>query len=138
MIDMKATVKTSAAHRNYATYSFIFIILSLLLLSGCSTTGGHSNLTSQVISVDKELKVHLYNSIEELREAYMYAGGDIGKVKRVKGFYSDLSNTIHCMKWDYYTCGHELFHVLQYKGDHTLIAEKGYEHFKGTDFAASE
>lgn len=133
---MKAMTQTAASQKSYWTHSFLFIILTLLFLSGCATTGIHSDLTSQVISVEKDLKVHLYTSIEEMRAAYMYAGGDPGKMKRVKGFYSDRNNTIHCMKWDYYTCGHELFHVLQYKGDHTLIAEKGYEHFEGTDFAS--
>jgi len=134
---MKAMTQTAEPQKNYWAYSFIFIILSLLLLSGCATTGAlHTELVPQEISVEKGLTVKLYTSIEELREAYMFAGGDLGKVKRVKGFYSDLNNTIHCMKWDHYTCGHELFHVLQYKGDHALVAEKGYEHFKGTDFAS--
>ena len=134
---MKAMTQTAEAQKSYWAYSFIFIILSLLLLSGCATTGAsHSGLVPQEITVEKDLKVKLYTSIEELREAYMFAGGDLGKVKRVKGFYSDQNNTIHCMKWDHYTCGHELFHVLQYKGDHALVAEKGYEHFKGTDFAS--
>jgi hypothetical protein len=134
---MKAMTKIAAAQKNYWTYSFIFIILSLLLLSGCASTGAsHSELMPQEISIEQDLKVKLYTSIEEMRAAYLYAGGDLGKMKRVKGFYSDLNNTIHCMKWDHYTCGHELFHVLQYKGDHALVAEKGYEHFKGTDFAS--
>jgi len=134
---MKAMTQTAAPQKSYRAHSFIFIILSLLLLSGCATTrASHSELVPQEITVEKGLTVKLYTSIEELREAYMFAGGDLGKVKRVKGFYSDQNNTIHCMKWDHYTCGHELFHVLQYKGDHALVAEKGYEHFKGTDFAS--
>jgi hypothetical protein len=131
---MKAATKTTGPLKRYRAHALVFIILSILLLSGCAAS--HSELVRQEITVEKGLRVKLYTSIEELREAYMYAGGDIGKVKRVKGFYSDMTNTIHCMKWDYYTCGHELFHVLQYKGDNTLIAEKGYEHFKGTDFAS--
>jgi len=134
---MQAITKAAASQKNYWAHSIIIIVLSLLPLSGCATIGTtHTELVPQEISVEKDLKVKLYTSIEELREAYMYTGGDLGKLKRVKGFYSDLNNTIHCMKWDYYTCGHELFHVLQYKGDHSLIAEKGYEHFKGTDFAS--
>lgn len=134
---MKATTQITGPLKSHRAHTFVFIVLSILLLSGCAATrASHSGLVQQEITVEKGLKVTLYTSIEELREAYMYAGGDIGKVKRVKGFYSDLTNTIHCMKWDYYTCGHELFHVLQYKGDHALIAEKGYEHFKGTDFAS--
>jgi hypothetical protein len=131
---MKATTQPTGSLKRYRAYIFVFIILSILLMSGCAAS--HSELVQQEITVEKGLRVKLYTSIEELREAYMYAGGDIGKVKRVKGFYSDLTSTIHCMKWDYYTCGHELFHVLQYKGDHALVAEKGYEHFKGTDFAS--
>jgi len=134
---MKAATLTADQRTSRHGYAFLFIILSLLIMSGCATTGtSDSQLVPQQISVDKDLNVKLYISIDELRSAYMYSGGDLAKVKRVKGFYSELTNTIHCMKWDYYTCGHELFHVLQYKGDHALVAEKGYEHFKGTDFAS--
>jgi hypothetical protein len=134
---MRSSAQTAGPLKRYWALALIFVVLSVLLLSGCATTGASkSDLIPQEITIEKGLKVKLYTSTEELREAYMYAGGDLGKVKRVKGFYSDLTNTIHCMKWDHYTCGHELFHVLQYKGDHALIAEKGYEHFKGTDFAS--
>lgn len=85
--------------------------------------------------MEKGLKVHLYDSINELRSAYMYHSGDAEKIKRVLGFYSENDNTIHCLKWDFYTCGHELFHALQYKGDAPLVVEEGYEHFKDHNYA---
>jgi hypothetical protein len=134
---MKRTARKALSFRINLSFSFIFIILSLLLLSGCASTGLlKSGYSPQTISVEETFSVKLYNSTNELRGAYMYSGGDPGKMRRVKGFYSEETNTIHCMKWDFYTCGHELFHVLQLKGDKTLIAEKGYEHFRGTDFAS--
>lgn len=108
-----------------------------LLLTGCATTGtSQATLTPQIITVKENLAVHLYNSLTELQAAYLYNGGDIAIAKRVKGFYSDRSNSMHCMKWDFYTCGHELFHALQYKGDATLFVEQGYEHFKEQNYAS--
>ena len=120
--------------------SKLFIICSLMfsLLSGCTTTNkpAHTNYAPQVITVKEKLTVHLYSSFDDIRAAYMYAGGDPVKMKRVKGFYSDRKNSLHCLKWDYYTCGHELFHALQYKGNDKLVAEKGYEHFKESNYTS--
>ncbi len=90
----------------------------------------------QVISISEEVTVHLYSSFKELRSAYLYRGGDISKFKRLKGFYSDKDNSIHCLKWDFYSCGHELFHALQYKGDTMLVVEKGYEHFNENNYTS--
>lgn len=116
---------------------FMLIAISMIAFTGCATTGtSQTQLTSQVITVKENLVVHLYNSLTELQAAYLYNGGDISIAKRVKGFYSDRNNSMHCMKWDFYTCGHELFHALQYKGDTTLFVEQGYEHFKEHNYAS--
>lgn len=84
----------------------------------------------ETIGIKTELTVHLYGSFSELHKAYMQRGGEERVMKRVKGFYSDRDNSIHCVKWDFYTCGHELFHALQYKGDRSLIVEKDFQHFR--------
>jgi hypothetical protein len=115
----------------------IFISIIFSLLSGCASISKQETVgIPQIITVEKELKVHLYDSVTLLRIAYMYNGGDTNKIKRVLGFYSEHDNTIHCLKWDFSTCGHELFHALQYKGDSPLIVEKGYEHFKEHNYAS--
>jgi len=119
------------------------IILSLLAiflsLTGCATMQAENrHAVPQVITVEKGLTVHTYNDFAEMRKAYMYRGGNPAIMNRVKGFYSDTDNSIHCLKWDFYTCGHELFHALQYKGDKTLFVEKGYEHFKGYNYTSQE
>ena len=31
---------------------------------------------------------------------------DPEKLGRVKGFYTKQDNSVHCLKWDFYTCGH--------------------------------
>jgi hypothetical protein len=115
----------------------ILISIIIIFMSGCASTSKQETVgIPQIITVEKELKVHLYDSVTSLRTAYMYNGGDADKIKRVLGFYSERDNTIHCLKWDFYTCGHELFHVLQYKGDSPLLVEKGYEHFKEHNYAS--
>jgi hypothetical protein len=134
---MKQETSVEFANKSRVLYITMFLLLAYLILTGCATTGpGHSLYKPQIITVEEKLTVHLYNSLDELRAAYLFSGGDISKGKRVKGFYSDRTNTLHCLKWDFYTCGHELFHALQYKGDKTLYVESGYEHFKGTSYAS--
>ncbi len=128
------------------TRLFVYILLVLFLLMGCSSVYTGRHLPSpgkshvygapRIISVSDKLTVHLYDSLSSLRAAYMYQGGDTGKIRKVVGFYSESNNTIHCLKWDYYSCGHELFHALQYKGDNALLVEKGYEHFKENNYTS--
>ena len=120
--------------------NLILTILAIsLVFTGCATMQSeNSHAIPQVITVEKGLTVHTYNDFEEMRKAYMYSGGNPSIMKYVKGFYSDRDNSIHCLKWDFYTCGHELFHALQYKGDKTLFVEKGYEHFKGLNYTSTE
>jgi hypothetical protein len=137
MINMELNRKHIKCHRNRLSKLVILSSLILALLSGCaSTKPAHTNYAPQVITVKEKLTVHLYSSLDDMRTAYMYAGGDPRKMKRVKGFYSDRKNSLHCLKWDYYTCGHELFHALQYKGNDKLVAEKGYEHFKERNYTS--
>jgi hypothetical protein len=68
----------------------------------------------------------------------MYQGGDAVKINNISGFYSESNNAIHCLKWDFYSCGHELFHALQFKGAPTLLVDKGYEHFDGSNYTLVE
>jgi hypothetical protein len=118
-------------------FLFIFILLSFLFLNGCASIGHSRSAGSpQTIGVSEKLDVHLYSSLKEMRSAYLYRGGDIVKFKRLKGFYSPEDNSIHCMKWDFYTCGHELYHALQYKGDTDLIVEQGHNHFKEHNYTS--
>ncbi len=124
------TLKLLRTKKPVSAALFITALL-LFFVNGCASINGELSAGSpQTIKVDEALSVQIYTSLKELRSAYLYRGGDVSKFKRLKGFYSKRDNTIHCLKWDYYTCGHELFHVLQYKGDTSLIVEKGYEHFK--------
>jgi len=114
-------------------------VICLLFVSGCATTHvAHTAGLPQVIDVKDNMTVHLYDSLTTLRAAYMYQGGDTGKINKVLGFYSETENSIHCLKWDFSTCGHELFHALQYKGSPTLTADKGYEHFEGHTYTSLE
>jgi hypothetical protein len=114
-------------------------VISLLFISGCATTQVANNAGApQAIDVKDNLTVHLYDSLTTLRAAYMYQGGNAGKINKVLGFYSETGNSIHCLKWDFNTCGHELFHALQFKGSPTLMVDKGYEHFDGSTYTAVE
>ena len=113
---------------------FLFFSLIIIILTGCASTGKTNANITEIMTVEKDLGVHLYNDIDKMRAAYMYQGGDIRKVNRLKGFYSEQSNAIHCMKWDFNTCGHELFHALQYKASPTLAAGEDHEHFKGRHY----
>lgn len=115
----------------------IFALLILFSSFGCATTEiSHHGFTPQTITIENKLTVKLYNSLTELRSAYMFSGGDPAKIRKVTGFYSDQNNSIHCLKWDFYTCGHELFHVLQYRGESTLLVEKGFEHFQEKNYTS--
>jgi hypothetical protein len=114
-------------------------VICLLFFSGCATTQIANNAGSpQVIDVKNDLTVHLYDSLTTLRAAYMYQGGNAGNINKVLGFYSETENAIHCLKWDFSTCGHELFHALQFKGSPTLLVDKGYEHFDGSTYTSVE
>ncbi len=114
-------------------------VICLLFISGCATTQvTHTSGLPQVIDVKDNLTVHLYDSLPTLRAAYMYQGGDAVKINKVLGFYSETENSIHCLKWDFDTCGHELFHALQFKGYPTLMVDKGYEHFDGSTYTSIE
>ena len=119
-----------------------FILLSaicLLFAAGCaSTEKPHVTGSPQLIDVKNNLRVRLYDSLSTLRAAYMFQRGDVDKINRVLGFYSDSDNTIHCLKWDFNTCGHELFHALQFKGSPTLLVDKGHEHFDRNNYTSIE
>jgi hypothetical protein len=113
--------------------------LCLLFITGCvSSRIAHTTDTPQIISVKNDLTVHLHESVTTLRAAYMYQGGDTAIINKILGFYSENENSIHCLKWDFNTCGHELFHALQFKGSPTLLVDKGYEHFNGSTYTSVE
>ncbi len=113
--------------------------ICILFFSGCATTQvTYLEVSPQVINVKDNLTVHLYDSLTTLRAAYMYQGGDAGNINKLLGFYSETENSIHCLKWDFTTCGHELFHALQFKGSPILVVDKGYEHFEGSNYTSVE
>jgi hypothetical protein len=126
-------------NKHIMTKLIMLSIISLLLFTGCATVET-SRVTGlpQVIDVKDNLTVHLYDSLDSLQAAYMYQGGDTHKIKKVLGFYSERDNAIHCLKWDFNTCGHELFHALHYKGSPSLVADEGYEHFDGASYTSVE
>ena len=80
------------------TFSVKFHVRTII----CATTQvAHTAGAPQVIDVKENLTVHLYDSLTTLRAAYMYQGGDAGKINEVLGFYSETGNSIHCLKWDF-------------------------------------
>lgn len=134
---MRIKSASHAKKTSSGSFLFIFILLLFLFLNGCASIGHTLSAGSpQTIGVSEKLNVHLYSSFKELRSAYLYRGGDIVKFKRLKGFYSKKDNSIHCLKWDFYSCGHELYHALQYKGDTDLYVEKGHNHFKENNYTS--
>lgn len=134
---MKLTNNKKQSILNLLFQAVMPMLLILFMLQGCaSTSGREAAKIPQIITLEKGVRVHLYDSKEELQAAYMYHNGDVEKIKRVLGFYSESDNTIHCLKWDFYTCGHELYHALQYEGDSPLLVEKGHEHFKEHNYAS--
>ena len=106
-----------------------FLITIALILTGVASAG-----EVEKIGITAKLTVHLYDSLDDLQAAYLYRNGDQKIKEKVKGFYSDGDNSIHCLKGDFYTCGHELYHVLQYKGDRTLLMGKEFEHFRENNY----
>ncbi|MDH4028222.1 MAG: hypothetical protein OEU95_05285, partial [Nitrospirota bacterium] len=77
------------------------LFIAAVILTGTASAGG-----TEEIGIKAKLTVHLYTSMSELRREYVERGGEQKLMHRVKGFYSDRDNSIHCVKWDYYTCGH--------------------------------
>lgn len=131
MMEKKRT--TSALYRKLSLIIFVPLCLVLILSAFTATASAEE---TEVIAIKAELTVHLYDSFPEMRNVYVNRGGKQDIMHKVKGFYSDRDNSIHCVKWDFTTCGHELFHALQYKGDQTLLAGKGYEHFKENNYTS--
>ena len=129
--------RTVRAHFRSAIFLMVFSLL-IVFFTGCASLSPlRSTVIPQVITVDEKITVYLYDSLTPLNEAYVKWGGEIDDNSRVKGFYLKTDNSLHCLNWDFYTCGHELFHVLQYKGNTPLIiADDRYEHFEGNNFAS--
>ncbi len=98
-------------------------LLLALFFIGCATPQMRSPQT-----IDIAVTVHLYESEEALNEAYTEQGGVFswdGKMKRLRGFTN--KDGLHCVKWDFEICGHELFHVLENTGE---LKADGNSHFK--------
>ena len=70
---------------------------------------------------------YLYTEKSKLDAAWHnYNGGD----RDVGGFYSPADNSIHAMKWDFCTIGHEVSHGMKNNGFPKLIVEDKFDHFK--------
>ena len=114
----------------FFVHRFFCLFILTVMFTGIASAG-----KTEKIGIKAKLTVHLYDSVTELHDAYVNRGGDQKIMKKIKGFYSDRDNSIHCIKWDFYTCGHELYHALQYKGDRPIFVEKDFKHFKENNYA---
>ena len=92
------------------------ILACIWLLQGCQT------YTPQKINYCAEY--NLYTNRIELDAAYRMRQG---KKDNMKAFYHIKDNSIHVMKWDFESLGHEVYHGLEGEG---LIIESGFEHFR--------
>lgn len=93
--------------------------LLIILLSGCVT------YTPQKIRFCADY--NLYTEKYKLEAAWHNYGGVSNSPD---GFYSSKDNSIHAMKWDFNTIGHEVSHGMKNKGFPELIVEDRFDHFK--------
>lgn len=109
----------------------MFKIIILIFLINCA--GGYqpknidviNNYQSQDIDLNN-VKIRLYASFDDLQKEYKLLSGEDDKVL---GFYNVQENKIHCIKWDFTICGHELYHALFYKGNPKLKVHKKFHHY---------
>ena len=99
------------------------IVFLLLLTVGCA----HVVEEPEVIILE-EVEVHLYDNVLDLQERCIGKYGSEEACLSKLGFYSRKDNTLHCVKWDFETCGHELFHALQRHGI-PMLDPNNHEHF---------
>jgi hypothetical protein len=95
------------------------IILILSILSGCAT------YVPQKIRYCADY--YLYTEKSKLDAAWHNYGNEY---KKIDGFYAPIDNSVHAMKWDFDTIGHEVSHGMAYKGSPRLIVEDRFDHFK--------
>lgn len=92
------------------------ILAVMWLLQGCAAH------TPQKIYYCAEY--NLYTNKIKLDAAYR---AKKGSKDSIEGFYETKDNSIHVMKWDFETLGHEVYHGLKGNG---LIIENGFEHWR--------
>ena len=96
----------------------LFIALGVFLLVGCGTV----KIEPQILKMEYVL-IYLYKSKADVEIDYRNFGGTVLRIGEIRGFYSHILNSIHCIKWDYYCLGHEMMHALDYKSEPSLIVE---------------
>ena len=99
------------------------LLIIAILLVGCATPTMRAAQT-----IDIAVTIHLYVSEKSLNVAYMERVGIFsfdGRARRLRGFTS--KDGLHCVKWEFEICGHELYHVLQNTGK---LKADGNPHFK--------
>ena len=100
-------------------FLLVLPILIMLLLQGCQP------LTPQII---KDCNTYyLYTDSAELWKASREAGANW---QRFGAFHNPSDDSVHAMKWDLTTIGHEVSHGMAYKGSPVLIVEDRFDHFK--------
>jgi hypothetical protein len=95
------------------------VIILALLLAGCQT------YTPQKIRYCGDF--YLYTDKSNL-DAEWYSSAlskQYPENTRPDGFYQEKDNSIHVMKWDFITIGHELYHGFETKG----LKTDGFIHF---------
>ena len=100
--------------------SLVVFLGSILIFTGLLQ--GCQSYTPQVIKFCGTY--NLYTNKTELDTSYANKGG---KKDNIEAFYITFNKSIHVMKWDFYSLGHEVYHGLAKNG---LIIEDDFEHFK--------
>lgn len=101
----------------------ILCVVIMLFLIGCQS------YTPQRIKYCGTF--YLYTDKGKLDAEWYNSGGlDVySNDRRLNGFYRYQDNSIHAMKWDFETIGHELYHGLQRNG----LNSDGFIHFNKKD-----
>ena len=103
------------------TKKLVLYLIIGLIFTGCAFTPK----PTEVIFLEN-IEVHLYTSISDLQEKCVGGYGNEEECYGRRGFYTN--GTIHCPKWDFWICGHELFHALQRRGV-PMLEPDGNKHF---------
>lgn len=122
------TERDYKARRRFWGCYMLLIIIVLWLSLGCA----HVYLPPEKIIIDVPVEVYLYDSVADLRDACMVEGWN-ADCSILLGIYRNNNkqglHSLHCIKWDFESCGHELYHALQRTGTPTLSAD-GRNHFE--------
>lgn len=123
---MAKTLRDYKARRRFWGCYMLLVIIVLWLSLGCA----HVYLPPEKMTIDTPVDVYLYDSVVDLRDVCtaerwnVDCGMLLGVYRNDKQGLHDL----HCIKWDFESCGHEFYHVLQRTANPTLNAD-GRNHF---------